>query len=184
MRKGKTDNYILVDGEHQPIISPELWVKVQARRKLTGKKSEKVYQGDYLLSGLLRYPKCGASMQSHRSKKNEKCYRYYICSASTNKGAALCRSYIISADYAEEEVLNRIIGFINNPDLIHAIVQKINSRNNYDITSLKKELEHIERRIKEIKSREDRYIDLYVKNIISESKLKEYLEKKDRMNQN
>ena len=43
-----TDDYIIVDGVHDAIVSEELWDKVSEKRKETGKKFNSVY-GNLLL---------------------------------------------------------------------------------------------------------------------------------------
>ncbi|MEK4221692.1 recombinase family protein [Bacillus sp. FSL W8-0116] len=60
-RKGKNPDPIIVEGQHEAIISDELWSLVQARRK---SKSFKQRQSNepFLLSSLLRCPDCGQGM--------------------------------------------------------------------------------------------------------------------------
>jgi site-specific DNA recombinase len=65
-RKGKSDDYILVEGKHDAIISIETWSKALERRKQSTKEVIKTDQYTYLLSGLLKCPSCGASMTSHK----------------------------------------------------------------------------------------------------------------------
>jgi hypothetical protein len=65
-------------------ISDELWEKVQLLR---GKKSavpEKRFEGEYLLTGFIRCPECGAAMTAsrtlNRAKDGKKIVRmYYSC---------------------------------------------------------------------------------------------------------
>src|SRR5699024_5586623 len=60
-RRGKNPNPIRVDGQHEAIISDQLWGIVQERRK---SKSFKQRQSNepFLLSGILRCPDCGKGM--------------------------------------------------------------------------------------------------------------------------
>lgn len=48
-----------MDGEHEPIISKELWERTRQRRELVGVKPEKKVHITYLLSGLPKCPLCG-----------------------------------------------------------------------------------------------------------------------------
>ena len=63
-----TDDYIIVDGVHDAIVSEELWYKVREKRKETGKKFNSVYGNEriHLLTGLLKCPVCGGPMYANR----------------------------------------------------------------------------------------------------------------------
>ena len=58
-RSGKNKEAIIVDGEHEPIISIDLWERVQQKRST---RSFKAVQSDkpFILTKLLRCPQCGA----------------------------------------------------------------------------------------------------------------------------
>ncbi|WP_171253300.1 recombinase family protein, partial [Acinetobacter baumannii] len=65
-RKGKTEPIISI-GQHQPIISEDLWNKTQEILQIRSHTPQKTHHGSYFLSGLLKCPECGASMVQHRS---------------------------------------------------------------------------------------------------------------------
>lgn len=100
-RKGMNEDYILVDGKHEPIITQEQWDRVQQIRK---KRSIRPSQSNkpYILNGLIRCPKCGYGMVSGSSKgaKGKK-YRYYVCGLFHNKGSRACSAHSMQADQAE-----------------------------------------------------------------------------------
>lgn len=66
--KGKLDNenIMVVDGHHEPLISMELWEKVQkileAQKRAYPKYAKKEQQVDYMLKGLVRCSACGGSL--------------------------------------------------------------------------------------------------------------------------
>ena len=69
----KQDKYPVFDGKHQAIIDENLWNEVQAKRKDTGFRPEKLEKDhQYILSGLVKCPGCGASMYGIPSKKRRK----------------------------------------------------------------------------------------------------------------
>lgn len=61
-RKGNSQNVIIVDSVHEPISAQELWDRVQAIQNLKLEKPMKNYEGNYLLTGLMKCPFCGATM--------------------------------------------------------------------------------------------------------------------------
>ncbi|WP_245208070.1 recombinase family protein [Sediminibacillus dalangtanensis] len=96
-RKGKTDP-IIVQGHHEPIISEELWNKVQAVNEAQKKSftTNRNFNGNLLLTGLLKCPKCGAGtvMSKAKGRKGDYIY-YYMCQAFHTKGKSVCSSNLI-----------------------------------------------------------------------------------------
>lgn len=179
--KGK--EYVLVDGQHEPIIDNALWERTREKRKLVGIKPTKKVHITYLLSGLPKCPECGASMVSQRIKKQDgsgEYYRYYCCSQWANK-KAICRPNLIKAEDTEKTVLEEIRKFINKPNVIDAISENIGG----DINSVEIEadIERVSKGLKKLRRDKDKYIEYLVDeekvNIIGEKNL---LEKIDNIN--
>ena len=90
------DNYLLVDGLHEALVSEELWHDAQVKLVAQTKKYEKVNHGKdnkvYLLTGLLKCPICGAGMYGNKSVKHKadgtkyKDFYYYGCKHVGNWG--------------------------------------------------------------------------------------------------
>lgn len=117
-RRGKNPNPILVKGQHEAIISDELWSIVQSRRK---SKSFKQRQSSepFLLSSILRCPDCSQGMvpatTTHKQKDGTKTkYRYYVCSNYHNKGSSACKANSVRAFEAENEVIKRVENLLSN----------------------------------------------------------------------
>jgi site-specific DNA recombinase len=127
-RKGKNEDYLLVDGKHKPIIELEQWERVQGMRK---KRSYKPSRSDepYILAGIIRCPMCGGGMVAGRSKGgNGTTYRNYVCGQHHNKGKTACRANTIRADRAETEVFQRISDLISSPSVLKRIIEKVNEQ--------------------------------------------------------
>lgn len=177
-RKGKQDEYVNSKGIHIPIISQDMWERSRKIRDARGQASEKIYEGDFLLTGLVRCPVCGASMISHRTKKSKdstKYYRYYQCSAFFNKGKTVCKSNLIRAGEAEEYVLNRIKELVNSKEIVDAIIKKIENTNDVDTTHIEKELKSLKKELKNITIRKTETLELEYENKIDINTLSERL---------
>ena len=63
-RQVKKDDYLLVDGLHEALVSEEVWEQAQVKVAAQAKKYEKVNRDKrekiHLLSGILKCPVCGA----------------------------------------------------------------------------------------------------------------------------
>lgn len=72
-RQVKKDDYLLVDGLHEALVSEEVWEQTQVKVAAQAKKYEKVNRDKrekiHLLSGILKCPVCGAGMYGNKSIK-------------------------------------------------------------------------------------------------------------------
>ncbi|MCD8503109.1 MAG: recombinase family protein [Bacillaceae bacterium] len=147
-RKGKNPNYILTEGNHEAIISEELWNIVQNRRKSRSFKQRQSHE-PFLLSSIIRCPICNQGMvpsitTSTRKNGTKVKHRYYVCSNFHNKGSSACKANSIKAFDAEDAVIKRIEGFINNHDGFIQAIQKINSYSIESLNNLRTELDKVE----------------------------------------
>ena len=67
----KQDEFMVVDGEHEAIISAEEWKAAQDKRKTTGVKRVKTHslEHEHILTGILKCPGCGANMYGNVNRK-------------------------------------------------------------------------------------------------------------------
>ena len=129
-RRGKTEP-IVADGHHEPIVSPELWAQVEALRKRKSTRPSRTFDGQYLLTGLMRCPACGATMVASRTKNRLKdgsfvIRRYYVCGNHRNKGATVCRAHGVNAGTIEDAVMARIRAAVERPKVLRDVVRRIN----------------------------------------------------------
>ncbi|HBH3439851.1 recombinase family protein [Clostridioides difficile] len=169
-RKGKKNDYQLIKGEHLPIIDIKTWEKAQAIRQVNKDKFTKIYEGDFILTGLLKCPQCGASMISHRVKKQNKVnefYRYYQCSNFFNKGTSICKSNLINADIAEKYVLDRLNELVQSKEIINCILKKMKNNNETEIAPIKKKIALLEKELLKIELKKKENFQLQFEDKIS-----------------
>ena len=87
------DDYLLVDGLHEGIVSEELWHEAQVKLLAQAEKYEHVNRGKdtkiHLLSGIVKCPVCGVGMYGNKSIKHKadgskyKDFYYYGCKHRT-----------------------------------------------------------------------------------------------------
>ena len=175
-RKGTNKNPIIVDGEHDAIITEELWDKVQKLYSQRSNKPNRIYSGSYPLTGLLKCPACGSSMVAGRVKKKHKdesyvIHRYYHCGAWRNKGTAACRSNGVKADIVEEFVFNKIQGSLLSENILKDIVNNLNKKRRSTIKPLEEQLVQIEKEIHGYDSKKSKWFELYEDGMISKEDL-------------
>lgn len=157
-RKGKNPNFILTDGIHEPIIAKELWDRVHSAIQKRSYKPSRSYT-PYILSGILKCPACGHGMVPARSKGGSgEQYRYYVCGQFHNKGASVCRSNMIKAEYAEQQVMDELHRIVAKPYILRKLVDHINQqRSNAELPLLdekkvvEQQIAKIQRKLKSLK---------------------------------
>ena len=99
----------IVYNNHEPIISQELWDRVQERKKsvATGRKTKIGFT--HPLSGFLICADCGGKLKLCTSiGRNSKRRYYFDCGYHLRYGKAYCFSHYISASVLEEIVLDDV----------------------------------------------------------------------------
>lgn len=174
--KGKKNEYRVVakkdfsitEGQHEAIVSEEIWEKAHSKRINTGVKfaSKSGQDRAYLLTGILKCPKCGSSMYANRirwTKKDgtEKEIMYYSCSRNKMKRGGFC-DYNANLKKTDIEplVVEVIKKLVQDEKFAVEIKRRIGVQ--VDTDKIDTELFNYENKLKEVeanKSRLEREID-------------------------
>jgi DNA invertase Pin-like site-specific DNA recombinase len=119
---GKRDRSRTVKGLHEPIVSEELYERVQEVRGWRNRVLKPgPPSGEYLLSKLLRCERCGARMHATRGGSNAA--RRYMCSA--RRSGNPCGERIVNAERLEGQLVQWIRDFKPDERLIALIVKAV-----------------------------------------------------------
>lgn len=122
-RKIRSHQGIIVKGEHQPIISEEIFNLAQKEKQIRGHKYNgraKLSRG--LLTGIAKCIRCGSGVtyatrrhkRKHKNPKwNDTTTHEYLCGGYKYSG--ICQRRVMSAEKLESFVVNQIRNLINNP---------------------------------------------------------------------
>ncbi|GAA4867125.1 recombinase family protein [Paenibacillus vulneris] len=165
-RRGKSAEPIISDGKHEAIIHDALWEKVQFLLQKKSFTPSRIFDGEFLLSGLIRCPNCGSAMVASRTRSKAKTGEivnrlYYSCGAFRSKGSSVCSANSIRKQEAEEEVMNRLAKVLSKDRVLKTIVDKINHRLATRTLPLQAELEHIKSQLEHAESNKRKYLDLF-----------------------
>jgi site-specific DNA recombinase len=176
--------WIIIKNTHEPIISEELFNRVQRLIDQRQPKNQpaQVTASQYLLSGLMRCDKCGGVYGVTGYGRDRK-YAYYNCITYSKKGKDICPGHSVRADELDREVVERVRRLIFSDSNMKRLVDDINAatkslRIDYarKITELKKKAGEIQLRItRQYEAIECGVIDL---NLVA-SRLKELKSQKD-----
>lgn len=162
------DDYLLVDGLYEGIVTEELWHEAQVKLLAQAKKYEKVNHGKdnkiHLLSGIVKCPICGAGMYGNKSIKHKsdgtkyKDFFYYGCKHRTMTRGHKC-------DYKKqvnEELLNGAVAevitkLVSNPKFAAMMQEKINMK--VDTTAIEQEIAAHEKLLRQSYSTKSRLME-------------------------
>lgn len=152
------DDFLLVDGLHEAIISEEVWNAAQAKLIAQAKKYEHVNKGKdertHLLSGIVRCPVCGAGMYGNKSikyKKDGTKYKdffYYGCKhRSMQRGHKCDYKKQIREELLDDAVAEVIVKLVSNPQFATMMQEKINMK--IDTTAIDQEIANYEKQLRQ-----------------------------------
>ena len=154
-RKDESE-WTVVYNNHEPIISQELWDKVQERKKSVAQGRKTKIGFTHPLSGFLFCADCGNKMKlcTSVSRKGTRLY-HFDCGYHLRYGKAYCFSHYIAANALEEIVLGDIREMAQRIVLDEKAVREDFIRHNAEladqaIKSAKKELQAKRKRTEEL----------------------------------
>ena len=154
---------IKIDGFTPPLISRELFDRVQEQLKV---RQAKVTKGKrrYLLTGFARCLECGSPIVGSSSTRS---YRYYRCNATgkTPMGLGSCRALSIPADDFEEVVWRRVSNAIRNPAVLVAELKSHFETGGGDIGQA---MSKLKQEVQELKGQQRRLIELRQRNMVDQ----------------
>ena len=150
------EDYIIAEGQHEAIISEELWNAAHEKREQTGIKSPSKIGRDraHLLSGILKCPKCGGPMYTNKHAWTNKdgTYKevyYYVCSKARAARGKTCEyTTMLKKTDIEPLVIEAIRELIQNQDFAGEIKSRIGKE--IDTSTLNRELKNYEAKLKEV----------------------------------
>ena len=104
------DKFMIVDGKHEPIISPELYEAAQkkiSREKLLHRpRQKKEHPAEYMLKGLVRCSSCGATLcLTHTKSPGLQCHNYAKGRCTTSHHISLTKANVAVLEAIEQAAL-------------------------------------------------------------------------------
>lgn len=153
-------------GQHERIISDEMYVKLLEQKALRAKGS--AFKRIHLLSGLLWCKHCGGRVAANNIHGK----RYYACYSATKSSRHMikdpnCKLPRFTMSNLENQILNEVMGIYNNIDLY--IEEHKKKHQAPDVSAL-------EKRIESLNKQEKRLMDLYQFGEIDASEIRKRIE--------
>lgn len=162
-QSGDSENdYILVDGKHEAIISEEMWNRAQEKRKKSrkprGRRDSTSESVNNVFNGIVKCPQCGAHMINYgsrykRANGEESYYSTYVCGYWNNHKKGKCRKNPIKTEILEKAVIGGLREYTRRPNLAEEIHQYMEQE--LDTGKLEKETEELKNKIAALDKNED-----------------------------
>lgn len=150
-------DWVITYNNHEPIISQELWDRVQERRKSVAKGRKTKIGFTHPLSGFFICADCGNKMKlcTSVSRSTGKRFFHFDCGYHIRYGKAYCFSHYIAAGIIEQIVLNDIREMAQRIVLDENAVREEFMQRNAELAdnavkSAKKELQAKHKRVEEL----------------------------------
>ena len=162
------DDYLLVDGLHEGIVSEELWHEAQVKLLAQAEKYERVNRGKdtkiHLLSGIVKCPVCGVGMYGNKSIKHKadgtkyKDFYYYGCKHRTMTHGHKCDyKKQINEELLDSAVAEVIVKLVSNPKFAAMMQEKISMK--VDTSAIEQEIAAHEKQLRQSYSVKARLMD-------------------------
>ena len=164
-----------------PLVDEETWERAQKLKKQRSRGAKRNTKVLYMLQHLLKCGECGHNFHAKStwrtsSVRNGKKYhydlpaprRYYKCNGMESLRLRCRELHYIRAERLEEPIWSEVKRVLQNPDLIVAGIDTLDSQEG---GGLEEEIAQAERDLRSIQMEEDRAIRLFVSGKITEPQL-------------
>lgn len=158
-QKVDKEDWIIVEGTHEPIISKEDYENVQTLLKRHARKAPQKKEV-YLFSGFVKCGDCGRSMSRKHYHHDYGEYTYFVCTTHVKFDKTACSKHTTRADKLEEIVLSAIQSQIALAVDMEQAIKEINTNENVnrEAVRLRKLLEKAKSEIQKV---DGMILDLY-----------------------
>lgn len=142
-------------GEHDAIISKNLWEQVQQifARGTARKRGQEICEVKTLLRGIIRCGHCDKSMVgTYTKKKNRVVYRYYTCGSAIKNGYSSCSVRSVPAGEIEKAVIGQLRALLQSPEVIAETFRAAKDLQEQELQTLRDEKADMEMRMVELRA--------------------------------
>jgi site-specific DNA recombinase len=159
-------NFIIHQGKHDPIISPETFESVQ--KMLSNRTRTTTAPKKHLFTNLLFCEECQKGMWY---KANQRGYR---CGGNIKHGDTFCINRVVVREkelknIIQEDLQNLFQSF-QNESFLESLLKKLNTKKR----QIQNDLQKVDKQIKDLRKRKLDYVNLFTDNLISKEDLIEY----------
>jgi site-specific DNA recombinase len=157
-------------GKHEPLVDQETWDRVQMLLTAAHVGGERAQKHEHYLRGTVVCAECLGRLLYGRHRGRSRYYEYFCCNnrAARRRGAA-CSSGHYAVDTTEERILERVYRTLTIPRAVQDQIRAELRRELVERTALiEQEAERHERALALIEAKQEKLIQLYYQDLVSE----------------
>jgi site-specific DNA recombinase len=137
----------IYEGEHEPIVSREVFDKVSATLRRNGRTGGAEVRNRYgaILRGLIFCPACDRAMVHSFTGRGGKRYRYYTCGRAIKSGRSACPTGSLPAAEIERVVVEQVRGIATDAGLRAEVARQAAAHLEAELAELQAERARLER---------------------------------------
>jgi site-specific DNA recombinase len=170
----KSGNYFEVENSVPPIVSNELFEKIQSHIEMRATKHPRQATSTYIFSGTMKCPLCGKSMvgklTTAKTKEGKQKYKYYFCQG---RNIGTCNMYSISEMTIEKLILKHFSSFDISTEMNEEI-DKVQKKSEQD-EDLERERIEIEQELKNITKRRKKWQLAWAEDNLTDEEFSSYM---------
>jgi len=155
------------------IVDEQTWQAARQQAVSNTSFAKRRTKRNYLLRGLMYCGCCGSKMIAKTSYTKEKPYGYYRCWRK-ERSAANCPMPLLGVKKADGVVWNLVEDLVTQPEVLRRVLRTEQSDQTSE-TTIRREIEHLDRKLKAKQREKSQILRLYRKELIREEDLEEQL---------
>lgn len=133
-RAGRSEKYVMVDGQHERIVSDEMFDAVNEKIMNNSRHTNSGKPSNYLLSGILRCPECQYGMAVQKNTRKKYINHYYVCGGYKNKRGC-SNAHSIKMELMDKQFVGFMNKYIENLS-IDTVIKTLESNRSKDTFEL------------------------------------------------
>lgn len=174
--KSKEQDWIVVEGTHEPIVSREIFDSVQEKLELNSRKKKNFHNEIYPLKGLVKCGGCGQSMH-HITR----CQPHFKCARKFIMANPVCVTDNLYEDELNTIIFNAIKLFAKAADESQPILEAEKKKLKSIVNNTGKEMRNINDRIRRYQHQKTELYTKYAMEGVSESEFAQNNDKLDKL---
>jgi site-specific DNA recombinase len=152
----------LFKGEHEPLITPEVWKRANELRAEGHTKRDQRTPGRsrvFSLTGILRCPTCNSRMIGKWSSHSPR--SYYLCARRHNGGPSQCSFPLLDANQLHRETWRWVHMLISSPDYVKEHLLRAEKKLDQERPQVEKDLARLSSECDEVRASLQKYYAMF-----------------------
>ena len=176
LKRNPKEKYIKGIGTHKPLVTKEMFDKVQEIVKQQA-GTIPFNRSKYLLTGIVYCELCGSRMHGHMSRKN---HNYYMCCGHAQKGNTKCTGNNIRVDNLEGMIVDNLKRLSVDKNRLKEALKDTSLMNSKDASAMGERLRVLRVQLATVQTKRERIFELFEGCHINKA---EFLERKNLIEQ-